>query len=129
MFSIAALFAILGAYFLAVIQILVYAGSIVVLFLFVIMLLDLDKETADRFKIFTRKGAVLFLILILVAELVLLLARSYIPVAESGTPLEGSIIEQIGALLFSKYIIPFELTSFLILAAIIAAVTLAKQEK
>ena len=138
MFCLAGLFVMLGAFFVAALQILLYAGAVLVLFLFVIMLLNLDAETLARLRPFTRRGlgtivAVLFCGLLL-GLLTSTRASSWtatptppaLPAAPSAA--QAGTVEQLGRLLFTKYLLPFELTSFLILAAIIAAVTLARSK-
>jgi len=127
MFCLAALFVMLGAYFVAALQILLYAGAILVLFLFVIMLLNLDQEALARVRPFTRRGAGVLAAILLCAALVRVLARSttgFLP----EFPASAGSVEQLGRLLFTKYLLPFELTSFLILAAIIGAITLARSK-
>lgn len=128
MFCLASLFIMLGAYFVAALQILLYAGAVLVLFLFVIMLLNLSPEALKRMRIFTSRGIGTFAALGLFGIFTALFARSNsgnsfpVPTHETGT------VESIGRLLFTTYLLPFELVSFVILAAIIGAVTLAKQE-
>ena len=127
MFCLASLFVMLGAYFVAALQILLYAGAVLVLFLFVIMLLNLEPEYLARLRLFTLRGAGTFAATLLFLQLVRIVAvRSTSPLA--ATPAPYGTVEALGALLFTTYVLPFELTSFLILAAIIGAVTLAKQE-
>jgi len=128
MFCLAALFVMLGAYFVAALQILLYAGAVLVLFLFVIMLLKLDQETLARLKPFTRRGLGPFVAILFCAELVWLLSRSGISRPLTPRPIPTGTVEEIGHLLFTKYLLPFELTSFLILAAIIGAITLARSK-
>ena len=130
MFSLAALFVLLGAHFLAVIQILIYAGAILVLFLFVIMMLDLGKEgTGMRQTLGLRVlggitgaafvGQILFLFKTLTPALYL--------TGRGGGSSTGTI-QTIGKLLFSEHLLAFELTSFLMLAAIVGAVVLSKKK-
>ena len=164
MFCLAALFVMLGAYFVAALQILLYAGAVLVLFLFVIMLLNLDKDALARLRPFTRRGVGTVIAILFVLQLIGLITRSaigpsgaaspshaaetpprsleYQPAVQSSerpfehpnvrsTPHQlgagqAGTVAQIGRLLFTKYLLPFELTSFLILAAIIGAVTLAR---
>ena len=128
MFSLAALFVMLGAYFVAALQVLLYAGAVLVLFLFVLMLLNLERETIARARLFTLRAVGTFAAAVLCVCLVKRLLTpggkpTLPPLAQDG----GGTVESIGRLLFSTYLLPFELTSFLILAAIIGAVTLAKQ--
>jgi len=124
MFCLAAFFVMLGAYVAAALQILLYAGAVLVLFLFVIMLLNLEPEALARMRIFTLRGAGTIAAVLLFLSLAKLLApsgRGALPSAPEGT------VEAIGRQLFTTYLLPFELTSFIILAAIIGAVTLAKR--
>ncbi|MBI4004131.1 MAG: NADH-quinone oxidoreductase subunit J [Candidatus Omnitrophica bacterium] len=128
MFCLASLFVMLGAYFLAALQVLLYAGAVLVLFLFIIMLLNLEPEALARMRLFTLRS----LGIATATALLYQLLRSFEspvgepPLAQVASP--SGTVEAIGRLLFVKYLLPFELASFLILAAIIGAVTLAKQK-
>lgn len=126
-FGIAALYAMLSAHFLAAIQILVYAGAIMVLFIFVIMLLNLQPDELHEKPFFKVYYAVtiLSLALFLFAFSHLLMPFQWIfpSVAENF----GSV-KAVGKLLFTEYLIPFEYTSVLLLVAMIAGVVLAKRE-
>ena len=127
MFCLASLFVMLGAYFVAALQILLYAGAVLVLFLFVIMLLNLEPEALARMRIFTLRRAGTIAAAFLLVHLVRLFHAS--TPSLMAPPAEfGGTVEAIGRLLFTAYLLPFELTSFLILAAIIGAVTLAKDK-
>ena len=128
MFCLASLFIMLGAYFVAALQVLLYAGAVLVLFLFVIMLLNLEPEALARMSVWTRRGVGMVASLFLLIHLVRFLQSSGQQLPSPATSPTGTV-ESIGRLLFTTYLLPFELTSFLILAAIIAAVTLAKQER
>jgi NADH-quinone oxidoreductase subunit J len=125
--SLALLYVMLGAEFLAAVQVIVYAGAIMVLFLFVIMLLNLDTEAhstgAPRtaFKACSMVGAGLLLLLLLGSGAVKAL-RSVLPEQAGGVP--GNT-EAVAELLFTKYLLPFEVTSILLLAAIVGALVLA----
>ena len=133
LFSLAGLFVLLEAQFIAVIQVLVYAGAIMVLFLFVIMLLHLGRE--QRGDMLGWVGAIVMLgVSALVGlELWVLLKSGPAPelVLPAGTL--ASAAEQQGAVgmiavpLFRDFLIPFELTSILLLAAIVGAIVLAKR--
>jgi len=130
MFCLASLFVMLGAYFVAALQILLYAGAVLVLFLFVIMLLNLEPEALARMRVVTLRTS----IGTTAALLLCLILWSLFRTATSGTSLSagapaGGTVESIGRLLFTTYLLPFELVSFIILAAIVGAVTLAKQPK
>ena len=127
--QIAALFILLGSPFLAVIQIFVYVGAIMVLFLFVIMMLDVRKEAESRF---LTKGASFgfVVILVLAAEMFFLLTRNVMLSTNiaQGTPINPSI-KELGLTLFSEYLLPFEVASVILLVALIGAVVLAKTEE
>ncbi len=127
MFCLASLFVMLGAYVLAALQVLLYAGAVLVLFLFVIMLLNLEPERLARMRLFTLRSvgtAAAALFAFLLSQVFELPAGE--PPLERVPAASGSI-ESVGRLLFTKYLIPFELTSFLILAAVIGAVTLGRR--
>src|SRR5699024_4744976 len=120
MISLAGLFLLLQAQFFAVVQILVYAGAIMVLFLFVIMLLNLDEEkslfTKFRVKYFVAfifGAAVLAFILYSVGGTTNMLPHISESMKNIGT------VEMIGQALFSSYILPFEITGVLLTAAVV----------
>ena len=128
--AIAALYLLLEAPFIAAVQIVVYAGAIMVLFLFVIMLLDPISSgiMRDKKKYLTYAGIILGTLLLV---LLVPLLRSYNP---SATPRNPEIVtggtasvSRLGQMLFSEYLLPFEMTSVLILVAIIGVVVLAKR--
>ncbi|MFQ5703027.1 MAG: NADH-quinone oxidoreductase subunit J [Gemmatimonadales bacterium] len=133
LFSLAGLFVILDAHFIAAIQVLVYAGAIMVLFLFVIMLLNLGKETASDLPGLLRHGLTIGLGTILAAEL--WAVTKIAPSADLTIPADAlrNLTKNEGAVsiisgpLFQTYLIPFEITSVLLLAAIVGAVVLAKR--
>ena len=130
MFCLAALFVMLGAYFLAGLQVLLYAGAVLVLFLFVLMLLNLEQDALARAKRFTLGGAGALAALLLLGALLRIFLSGTPPhpvPIETAQAAWGGRVESIGRLLFTAYLLPFELTSFLILAATIGAVTLAKK--
>jgi NADH-quinone oxidoreductase subunit J len=128
---VAALYVLLGAQFLAAIQVLVYAGGIVVLYLFVVMLVNLKRppeaheDPHRRTKLgFALSAAVLF-------ELALIAGYGYIKpspaLAAQAIPVTGNT-EEVGWLLYTSYLIPFEVASMLLLVAMIGAIVLAKRE-
>ena len=127
MFCLAAIFVMLGAYFVAALQILLYAGAVLVLFLFVIMLLNVRPEALLHLRIFTLRAVGTASAALLLVVLVKIF-RDALDSVPTGRPAVNGTVESIGRLLFSTYLIPFELTSFLILVAIVGAVTLAKQQ-
>jgi NADH-quinone oxidoreductase subunit J len=127
--SVAALYMLLDAPFIAAVQIIVYAGAIMVLFVFVIMLVDpfsaamlRDKKRYLRY-VAIALGIIAFMILVP-------LLKSYSPVFAPGNaePAGGSSMQHLAQTLFSTYLLPFEATSLLILAAIIGVVVLAKRQ-
>ena len=124
--SLAGLFVLLHAFFLAAVQVLVYAGAVMVLFLFVIMLLDLKEEERRKTKRFVSVAA-----LIAVGAMVGIFAnalRSAKPGANLAAPtLEGATIP-LGQLLFTQYLLPFEIVSVLLLVAMVGVVLLSKKD-
>ncbi len=126
MFSLAALFALLGAHFLAVLQILIYAGAILVLFLFVIMMLDLEKEGPAMRQTLGLRVLGSITAIAFVLELFFILKRSSVALIAHGPAKPGSI-QTIGRALFSEHLLAFELSSFLMLAAIVGVVVLSKK--
>jgi NADH-quinone oxidoreductase subunit J len=124
--SMAGLFVLLHAFFLAAVQVLVYAGAVMVLFLFVIMLLDLKAVERRRYH---RLGLAMGLIAVgaLAAIFLTVLGRSS-DLLVRGTPgLEGSTI-LLGRLLFSHYLLPFEVVSVLLLVAMVGVILLSKKD-
>jgi NADH-quinone oxidoreductase subunit J len=127
---VAVLYLLLSSQFIAIIQVVVYAGAIVMLIVFVIMLLDLENELRSRFKIVYSKAIGAFL------ALLFLLGILYSVVAKSPTGKVGSAytpenvnanVKAVGQMLFTQYLFPFEIISVLLVAAIIGAVILSKK--
>ena len=131
--AVAALYVLLTAQFLAVIQVLVYAGGIVVLYLFVVMLVNLKRPPEDHASP-QRHGWIGFALAALVlAELGGIIAWGRLAeptpgVAMQNTDLAIHNVEQIGMLLYTQYLIPFEVASMLLLVAMVGAIILAKRE-
>ena len=129
---VAALYVLLGAQFLAAIQILVYAGGIVVLYLFVVMLVNL-KRPPEAHSDPSRKTKLGFgLAAAVLAELAAVAVYSAnVParpiVAAAAMPVTGNT-EVVGWMLYTSYLIPFEIASMLLLVAMIGAIVLAKRE-
>ncbi|MDO8835065.1 MAG: NADH-quinone oxidoreductase subunit J [Vicinamibacterales bacterium] len=125
--SVAGLYVLLSAQFLAVIQVLVYAGGIVVLYLFVVMLVNL-KHTAEAYSDPRRLGRLgVVLSLAVLAELVAIAAYGWSKPETTGV-LQANNVEQLGWALYTDYLIPFEVASMLLLVAMIGAIVLAKRE-
>jgi NADH-quinone oxidoreductase subunit J len=136
LFSLAALFVLLDAQFLAVLQVLVYAGAIMVLFLFVIMLLNLGRGGPTDLKGPIGLGLGVLLAGLLLVQLLVLRQPGSLaalgPAAGAGVAPRAAagvgIIPALARPLFTAYLVPFELTSLLLLAAIVGAVVLAKRK-
>ncbi|HYL21749.1 MAG TPA: NADH-quinone oxidoreductase subunit J [Gemmatimonadales bacterium] len=133
LFALAALFVLLDAQFIAVLQVLVYAGAIMVLFLFVIMLLNVGRATRSDIK-----GVPGVLVGVGLAGLMMvqLLALRFgtpppqlalAPNAMARAAAEQGMVAAVARPLFSTYLVPFEITSILLLAALVGAVVLAKR--
>lgn len=126
--ALAVLYLLLGAEFLAMAQMFVYAGAIMVLFVFVIMLLNAGAEKASR-KSWFAQIAGLPLVLAFLGVLVFITKAALPPfrAVEFGTWVGGGAYN-VGRLLFTTYLLPFEVISILILIAIVGAVILARKE-
>ncbi len=130
--AIAATFVLLEAHFLAAIQVIVYAGAIMVLFMFVIMLLNLGHDYEGDFK-----GGLYAIISFVVVGAIAGVIRSNLLIIQEleGTGAEaiGAAVEEFGAVgaiarpLYTTYVVPFEITGILLLVAIVGAVALAKR--
>jgi len=131
--ALAGLYVLLSAPFVAVIQIIVYAGAIMVLFLFVVMLLNAPKEDAgqDIFESGTTRAFGALLAMVFVAELIWAVSRSGVISTPrlSGERETAWSVSEIGRILFSEYAFAFEVTSVLILVAMVGAITLAARQR
>jgi len=133
MFALAVMFLLLDAHFIAAMQVLVYAGAIMVLFLFVIMLLNVGRASSSDMVGWVGRLVMAAIAVVLAAELwVLSRAGPSADVrlgAESVSQLaaEQGAVGMIGESLFRVFLVPFEITSVLLLAAIVGAVVLAKR--
>jgi NADH-quinone oxidoreductase subunit J len=130
--TVAVFYLLLGAPFIAMAQITVYAGAIMVLFLFVIMLLGAEKLAPGKVLPYQRPLAI-GLAVLLVAEAAYLLLSRVQSVAAIVTPtVETNTVEEIrrlGMALFSDYLLPFEVTSIVLLVAMVGAIALTIREK
>lgn len=128
-FMISANYVLMNAQFLAIVNIIVYAGAIMVLFLFVLMMLNLSKDNEPRSSITMKAAAVIAggsLLTVFIASLKnAVVSRSISPTLNDNQ----GMVEVLGRELFSTYILPFEISSVLFIAAIVGAVVLAKREK
>jgi NADH-quinone oxidoreductase subunit J len=124
---VAGLFVLLNAEFLFAVQIIVYAGAILVLYLFVLMLLNLKSD--ERY-LHSRYLVILFAAIALAAELLLLVMRSPFGGSKGDAPaeavLQGGASYAVGIKMFGEYLLPFEIVGIFLLGAIIGAIVLAK---
>lgn len=130
---VAALYALLGAQFLAVIQVLVYAGGIVVLYLFVVMLVNLKRPPEVHKDPHRRSRLAFVMACVLLAEIGAIALWGYVAptgtAAAQASPMTVSQnVEQIGWLLYTNYLVPFEVASMLLLVAMVGAIILARRE-
>jgi NADH-quinone oxidoreductase subunit J len=131
LFAVAVLFVAQEAHFLAAVQVIVYAGAIVVLFLFVIMLLGVDRSENLGVEPIRAQRPLAVMTAVVVLPEVLLLARSEWStgatsvVAPASGP--GSNVEKVATALFTRYLLPFEVTSVLLVIAVVGAVVLARR--
>ncbi len=132
--SVAVLFLLMGAEFLAAAQVIVYAGAIMVLFLFVIMLLNLGNDNAGEDggdRLFMQKrtstflGGTLFVVIGLVIKSSFFNGTKGIYTPEVLSKVDNT--ELVGKLLFTEYLLPFEITSVLLFAAVLGTIVLAKK--
>jgi NADH-quinone oxidoreductase subunit J len=129
-FCLALLYLTLYAQFIAIIQILVYAGAIMVLFLFVIMLLNLGDEKQffeqqNKLLMFIGSGLAILAFLEILTGIILM---PRISASDTGSTLQIGTVEFIGRVLFRDFLFPFEITSMLLLAAMVGVIVLAKKK-
>jgi len=135
-FGLSGLYVLLEAPFVAVVQIIIYAGAIMVLFLFVVMLLNVPREDAAEWDrshplyrpMAVRIGAVLALLLALELGWALSRTTGLSGVIAEGRPATSSVAE-LGRVLFTDYMFAFEVTSILIIASMVGAVVLARKRE
>lgn len=126
-FAIAGHYFLLNAQFLGAVHIIVYAGAIMVLFLYVIMMLNLNKEIEPHKKNIPKVIAVVSACLLMLCMVVILknADRGLLPAARNSNV---GLVENLGSVLFKEYMLPFELSSVLFLAGMVGAVFLSKKE-
>jgi NADH-quinone oxidoreductase subunit J len=127
-FTIAGHYILLHAQFLAIVHIIVYAGAIMVLFLFVVMLLNLNKDSEPQKSFKLKAAATISSGMLFVTLLASLRSTSLSPFA-LPEPNDMGTVQQVGVKLFTEYLLPFEISSILFLSAMVGAVLLAKREK
>jgi len=128
--QVAALFVLLGSPFLAAIQIFVYVGAVMVLFLFVIMMLDVREAARVRFLQGGTFPTLVVLVLLGAEMLILLLGSERFPAtaaSREGTLGEGAL-ERLSTTLFTDYLFPFEVASVILLVALVGAIVLARSK-
>jgi NADH-quinone oxidoreductase subunit J len=126
--SLACLYVMLAAPFIAAVQVVVYAGAIMVLVVFVIMLLNVEEEERRRTRLRFLVPAAVVLSAILIAEVafILVTVQEFRVSPTANAPSVG-LTQSIGTQLFTRYLLPFEITSILLLMAIVGAMTLARR--
>jgi NADH-quinone oxidoreductase subunit J len=128
--SLASLYVMLAAPFIAAVQIIVYAGAIMVLVVFVIMLLNVEEEERRRMRLGFLVPTAIALAAVLIAEAAFILysvgATTEIKLQDPGSS-DAGLTASIGTGLFTTYLLPFEITSILLLMAIVGAMTLARR--
>ncbi len=130
--TVAVFYLLLGAPFIAMSQITVYAGAIMVLFLFVIMLLGAENITSPNALPWQRPLAILLAVILTVESIYLVFARAGSSAAISAPDASLNSMESLRAMamtLFNDFLLPFEVTSILLLVAMVGAIVIAKQEK
>ena len=126
-FAISGHYVLMNAQFLAIVNIIVYAGAIMVLFLFVIMMINLNAETEPVKNIYMKMAGIisgLTLMIVLVAALSH--SENATMVMKQGTGI--GLTENLGKALFNDYVIPFEISSVLFLSAMVGAILIGKKE-
>jgi NADH-quinone oxidoreductase subunit J len=127
--TVAVFYLVLGAPFIALTQITVYAGAIMVLFLFVIMLLGAE-ELLKRGKFDWQRPVALALAIILIVEAVFIIfggGQEFITITAVGE--DYGHPREVGRMLFQEYLLPFEITGFLLLAAMVGAIVITKRKR
>jgi NADH-quinone oxidoreductase subunit J len=124
--SLAGLFVLLRAFFLAAVQVLVYAGAVIVLFLFVIMLLDLKEEERRRIKLLV--GGLAVVVVGTIAAVMIRTIRLAHPAGALAKVRVDGAADALGRLLFTNFALPLELVSLLLLVAMIGAILLSKKD-
>lgn len=125
--SLGGLFGLLDAPFIAVVQIIIYAGAILVLFIFVIMMINLRRglpPEKKKWTLYLSFGLAVFLVVELIFA-----AKGALSVLETSSMEKMGGPSELGHLLFTKYLYPFEITSILIIAALVGAIVLVKKKE
>jgi NADH-quinone oxidoreductase subunit J len=128
-FSVAGHYLLLNAQFLAIVHIIVYSGAIMILFLFTIMLMNLNKENEVHKPRITRLGAIVSFCLVCLILIAIFVNSKPIAGEYIATGEDYQSIKVLGKILLNEYMVPFEFASILLLVAMIGTVLLSKKEK
>ena len=128
-FSIAGHYLLLNAQFLAIVHVIVYSGAIMILFLFTIMLMNLNEEREVHRPRITRLGAIVSFCLICLVLIAIFINSKPIVGEYTATGEDYQSIKVLGKILLNEYMVPFEFVSILLLVAMIGTVLLSKKEK
>jgi NADH-quinone oxidoreductase subunit J len=128
-FSVAGHYLLLNAQFLAIVHIIVYSGAIMILFLFTIMLMNLNKENEVHKPRITRLGAIVSFCLVCLILIAIFINSKPIAGDYIATGEDYQSIKVLGKILLNEYMVPFEFASILLLVAMIGTVLLSKKEK
>jgi NADH-quinone oxidoreductase subunit J len=128
-FSVAGHYLLLNAQFLAIVHIIVYSGAIMILFLFTIMLMNLNKENEVHKPRITRLGAIVSFCLVCLILIAIFINSKPIAGDYIATGEDYQSIQVLGKILLNEYMVPFEFASILLLVAMIGTVLLSKKEK
>lgn len=126
-FAITGHYILLNAQFLAIVNVIVYAGAIMVLFLFVLMLLNLNSQTEPQKPAYIKLAGVIsggLLLLVMVGAL----KTVDLPAGSAAVATEMGLVENLGMVLFNEFLLPFELASVLLLSAMVGSVLIARKE-
>jgi NADH-quinone oxidoreductase subunit J len=127
-FSLAMIYLLLEAYFLAVLEIFIYAGAIMVLFLFVVMLLNLGREKAAPYFMKFQQSTSLMLVLLFFFGIFLIMINGSGELHQPLSKFSAGNVYALGEALFTKFLLPFEVASLLLLVALIGTVYLGKRK-
>lgn len=125
--GLSAMFVLLETYFLAILQVLVYAGAIVVLFLFIIMLIDAGKSPPPKLIRFLASLAALALLIFV--GYTLIFGGGAGPFAPITAPPPGNLARTFGVSLFTQYLLPFQITGYMLLIAMVGVIIISKKHE
>lgn len=126
-FAISGHYVLMNAQFLAIVNIIVYAGAIMVLFLFVVMLMNLNADAEPIKNLYMKMAGIIFgLTLMIVFVAALSASEQHSTILRPGTSV--GLIKNLGLALFNKYVVPFEISSVLFLSAMVGAVVIGKKD-